>query len=274
MVHMQGERDYLNLKGDTGPLVYPAGFVHLFSFLKRMSGGDIFPAQLIFAMLYIMTQAVVMGLYICSRSIPPLGLCFLCVSKRIHSIFVLRLFNDCWAMFVAYIAVFALLLRKVPLSIFLFSVAVSIKMNVLLFAPGVLAVVIKISDWKETFKGVVAGVAYQVMVALPFLMHFPASYMMRAFEFSRVFMYKWSVNWKFIPEEWFVSKQLALLLLAIHLRLLWSFVQYRWYVMTYVSFIYTHKCVFILLINTYMPDLSIFYSSHVRLSYFYFHSLC
>lgn len=30
---LQGERNYLNLKGDTGPLVYPAGFVYIFSLL-------------------------------------------------------------------------------------------------------------------------------------------------------------------------------------------------------------------------------------------------
>ena len=30
---LDGERDYLKLKGDTGPLVYPAGFVYMFSLL-------------------------------------------------------------------------------------------------------------------------------------------------------------------------------------------------------------------------------------------------
>jgi hypothetical protein len=28
---LQGERDYMKLQGDTGPLVYPAGFVYIFS---------------------------------------------------------------------------------------------------------------------------------------------------------------------------------------------------------------------------------------------------
>ena len=30
---LDGERNYLKLKGDTGPLVYPAGFVYIFSLL-------------------------------------------------------------------------------------------------------------------------------------------------------------------------------------------------------------------------------------------------
>ena len=34
---IQGERNYMNLKGDTGPLVYPAGFLYLFSGLYWMT---------------------------------------------------------------------------------------------------------------------------------------------------------------------------------------------------------------------------------------------
>jgi alpha-1,3-mannosyltransferase len=140
----QGERDYMNLKGDTGPLVYPAGFVYLFSWLRSITREAILPAQYIFAGLYLSTQFIVMALYINSRTMPPWSLVLLCLSRRLHSIFVLRLFNDCWAMGVAYLATWALQKKKFPLSIFLFSLAVSVKMNVLLFAPGVLSVIIKV----------------------------------------------------------------------------------------------------------------------------------
>jgi alpha-1,3-mannosyltransferase len=134
----------MNLKGDTGPLVYPAGFVHLFSWLHRTTGGTIKPAQYIFTALYLATQFIVMLMYIRSKTVPPWSLALLCFSKRIHSIFVLRLFNDCWAMFVAYVATAALQARRWTIAIFLYSLAVSVKMNVLLFAPGVLAVIIKV----------------------------------------------------------------------------------------------------------------------------------
>lgn len=208
--------------------MYPAGFVHLFSALKSITGGNILPAQIVFGVLYIAMQFVVMTLYINARSFPPIGLCLLCVSRRLHSIFMLRLFNDCWAMLPAYVAVLALQKRRINVAIFLFSLAVSIKMNVLLFAPGVLAVAIKVSTVKDTLKGIVAGIILQIAVALPFLRYHPWSYLTRAFEFSRVFMYTWTVNWKFLPEEWFLSKKWAILLLLIHLRLLWSFVKHKW----------------------------------------------
>jgi len=134
----------MNLKGDTGPLVYPAGFVYLFSWLRSITHEAILPAQYIFTALYLATQYSIMALYINSCTMPPWSLILLCLSRRIHSIFVLRLFNDCWAMCIAYVATWALQKKKFPLSIFLFSAAVSVKMNVLLFAPGVLAVVIKV----------------------------------------------------------------------------------------------------------------------------------
>ena len=47
-------------------------------------------------------------------------------------------------MFVAYVATAALQARRWTIAIFLYSLAVSVKMNVLLFAPGVLAVIIKV----------------------------------------------------------------------------------------------------------------------------------
>jgi hypothetical protein len=42
---LQGELDYTKLGGDTGPLVYPAGFVYLFSWLRNITGEAVFSAQ-------------------------------------------------------------------------------------------------------------------------------------------------------------------------------------------------------------------------------------
>ena len=62
---MQGERDYRELKGQTGPLVYPAGFVYIFAFLHKVTGeGNIAAGQAAFTAIYIVTQAVVLWLYV------------------------------------------------------------------------------------------------------------------------------------------------------------------------------------------------------------------
>ena len=49
-----------------------------------------------------------------------------------HSIFVLRLFNDCFAMLFAYVAVLLFQSRRWVLGAAAFSLGVSVKMNVLL----------------------------------------------------------------------------------------------------------------------------------------------
>lgn len=35
--YLGGERDYMKLRGDTGPLVYPAGFVYVYSLLRYLT---------------------------------------------------------------------------------------------------------------------------------------------------------------------------------------------------------------------------------------------
>jgi alpha-1,3-mannosyltransferase len=63
-----GDLDYKNLRGDTGPLVYPAGFVYLYSFLRFLTNGgrglaNIKIAQYIFAAVYVCNVAVVSEIY-------------------------------------------------------------------------------------------------------------------------------------------------------------------------------------------------------------------
>lgn len=54
------------------------------------------------------------------------------------------------------------------------------------------------------------------------------AYLTRAFEFTRQFLFKWTVNWRFVGEETFVSKEFSGALLAIHAALLALFAQTRW----------------------------------------------
>lgn len=97
-------------------------------------------------------QAAVLWLYVKSKAVPPGALPLLCLSKRVHSIFLLRLFNDGVAMLLAYCATAALVMRWPTASLVLFSAAVSVKMNVLLFAPPVLAVLLMVSSPPPSFS--------------------------------------------------------------------------------------------------------------------------
>lgn len=54
------------------------------------------------------------------------------------------------------------------------------------------------------------------------------AYFKQAFDFSRAFLYKWTVNFRFLSEEAFLSSRLSYTLLCIHATLLMTFFQSRW----------------------------------------------
>jgi alpha-1,3-mannosyltransferase len=84
------------------------------------SGTNIQRAQYIFAAIYLATQLVVFSIYRASKRIPPIVLVFLCTSKRLHSIYVLRCFNDPIAMLLLYCAVLAMVHRQFRVASILF----------------------------------------------------------------------------------------------------------------------------------------------------------
>ena len=55
-----------------------------------------------------------------------------------------------------------------------------------------------------------------------------SSYFSRAFQLDRQFLYKWSVNWKMISEQLFLSKGFSLFLLTYHLLVVVLFLNDRW----------------------------------------------
>jgi alpha-1,3-mannosyltransferase len=210
-----GELDYTKLKGDTGPLVYPAGFVYLYSALYYITdhGKNIFLAQCLFVGVYLAVSFVVMEIFRLARL--PKGLCvLLLLSKRIHSIFMLRCFNDCFAMLFAYIAIYYFMKNRWSLGCTWFSLAVSIKMNVLLMAPGLFCIMVMTFSVPRWIYLLSICAFIQLALGAPFLATYPVQYLTKAFELSRVFTYTWTVNFRFLSEETFVSKPLGLFLLA------------------------------------------------------------
>ncbi|CAM9586182.1 unnamed protein product [Heterosigma akashiwo] len=222
---LSGERNYYNLRGDTGPLVYPAGFVYIYSALYYITdeGQNIELAQYIFLGVYLALVAVVMGCYIKCGGIPTWALGLLVLSKRVHSIFMLRCFNDGIAMLLVYISIFFFSSNKWRFGSVFFSLAVSVKMNILLFAPGLLLLFLQSQGVLGTIICLSICAGIQVLLGLPFLLTYPVAYLHRSFELGRVFMYKWTVNFKFLNEETFVSKSLSVYLLLLMVMAIASF---------------------------------------------------
>uniref|UniRef100_A0A4W5N0N6 Dol-P-Man:Man(5)GlcNAc(2)-PP-Dol alpha-1,3-mannosyltransferase n=1 Tax=Hucho hucho TaxID=62062 RepID=A0A4W5N0N6_9TELE len=228
---INGTYDYTQLKGDTGPLVYPAGFVYIFTALYYVTnhGVNIRLAQYLFAVFYLLTLLLVFRIYHRTKKVPPYVFFFVCcASYRIHSIFVLRLFNDPVAMMMLFGAVNLFLDGRWTLGCGLYSLAVSVKMNVLLFAPGLLFLLLSEFGLMRTIPKLSLCAAIQLLLGLPFLVENPIGYMTRAFDLGRQFMFTWTVNWRFLPEWLFLSRYFHLVLLATHLLALLLFALRRW----------------------------------------------
>ena len=85
-----GERDYLKIRGDTGPLVYPAGHVWLYALLAPL---PLRVVQWLFWGLLLATSAAVLALsHRLLPAGPPLWAALLLIaSRRVASVCV-----DCW----------------------------------------------------------------------------------------------------------------------------------------------------------------------------------
>lgn len=228
---LNGTFDYSKLRGDTGPLVYPAGFVYIFTGLYYVTshGSNIKLAQYFFAILHIVLLILVFRIYERTKKVPPYVLILaFSTSYRIHSIFVLRLFNDPIAMILLYASVNAFLEQKWYLGSVLYSLAVSVKMNILLFAPTLLIAYISNLGIFKTIVHLSVCAFIQIILGLPFLLTNPIEYIRGAFNLGRIFEFKWTVNWRFLPEDVFVNQYFHITLLILHIMALIYFAPKWW----------------------------------------------
>ncbi|KAL2019847.1 hypothetical protein VTK56DRAFT_9109 [Thermocarpiscus australiensis] len=226
---ISGERDYTKIRGGTGPLVYPAAHVYIYAALYHLTdeGKDIFLAQQLFAVLYMVTLGVVMACY-WQAKVPPYVFPLLILSKRLHSIFVLRCFNDCFAVLFLWLAIFFLQRRSWQLGALMYTWGLGIKMSLLLVLPAVGVVLLLGSGFATSLRLAAMMGLVQALIAVPFLANNPWGYLGRAFELSRQFFFKWTVNWRFVGEEVFLSRGFSLGLLGLHVAVLGGFITTRW----------------------------------------------
>ncbi|KAL3328723.1 hypothetical protein AABB24_036045 [Solanum stoloniferum] len=126
--------------------------------------------QILFGFLYMLDLAIVVFIYLKTDVVPWWALSLLSLSKRVHSIFVLRLFNDCFATTLLHAALVSIICQKWHLGLVIFSGAVSIKMNVLLYAPPLLLLMVKAMDIVGVISALVGAALVQVgNLQVPFL---------------------------------------------------------------------------------------------------------
>ncbi|KAJ6641795.1 Lethal(2)neighbour of Tid protein [Pseudolycoriella hygida] len=223
---LNGTTDYALLKGDTGPLVYPAGFVYIYSILYFITskGQNIRLAQYIFVGIYLLQMFLVLRIYTKARKVPPYVLIFSAfTSYRIHSIYVLRLFNDPIAILLFYIAFNLFIDNRWTLGSVFFSLGVTVKMNILLFAPAILLMYITNLGYAKTLLQLIICGFVQLVLGAPFLASHPVNYIKGSFDIGRIFEHKWTVNYRFLSRYFFEHRYFHLGLLTVHLLLLIAF---------------------------------------------------
>ncbi|CDM30715.1 CAZyme family GT58 [Penicillium roqueforti] len=220
-LYISGEHDYTLIKGSTGPLVYPAAHVYIYTLLYHITnqGRDILLGQVLFGLLYLATLAVVVACYR-QTGAPPYLFPLLVLSKRLHSIFVLRMFNDAAATFAMWLAIYLCLRRSWTAGIAVWSFGVAIKMTLVLLAPAIAVITLLSLGLVRSLSLGAMAILIQLLLALPFLQTNSTGYFSRAFELSRQFVFEWTVNWRFVGEETFLSTEFSVGLLVLHLSLL------------------------------------------------------
>lgn len=150
------------------------------------------------------------------------------MSKRLHSIFVLRMFNDCMAMTLMYACMLAMSGRRWIVATILYSAALSVKMNVLLFYPAFSLIQLRETGLKKTINCHLIILATQILIAFPFLKNNPKAYVEIAFNLGRQFLWKWTVNWRFLGRDIFEYLQGTKLLILGQIIALLAVMHFRW----------------------------------------------
>ncbi|KAI9660205.1 MAG: dolichyl-P-Man:Man(5)GlcNAc(2)-PP-dolichol alpha-1,3-mannosyltransferase [Alyxoria varia] len=101
-------------------------------------------------------------------------------------------------------------------------------MNVLLVLPAVAVILFQAGGPMMLLTQTSWMAQVQLVIAMPFLRNHARAYFSQAFDMRRQFLYEWTVNWRFVPEEVFLSRNFAIGLVVAHATLLVFFLTTRW----------------------------------------------
>lgn len=96
-------------------------------------------------------------------------------------------------------------------------------MNILNFLPALLFLCTLDQSLHTALRHFAMLVLTQILISLPFTTQYPSSYLHGAFNLHREFLYKWTVNWRFLPQDVFLCPRFWLGLITLHLALLGLF---------------------------------------------------
>ena len=155
------------------------------------------------------------------HKVPPYLLAILSIGgTRVRTITVIHLFNDPIAVLFLHAAVNMFLDNRWTLGSIFFSLGVSVKMNILLFAPALLCLYLNQLSVSGTILQLIVCAFVQLLLAVPFLAADPFAYLASAFNLTRSFLHRDTVNFAFLSRELFLSRWLHCTLLVAHISAL------------------------------------------------------
>lgn len=160
--------------------------------------------------------------------VPPYVFPLLILSKRLHSVFMLRCFNDCFAAFFLWLTIYLFQRKWWTAGALSYSLGLGVKMTLLLDLPAVAIILFLAKGLSGSLKLAALMAQVQYIIAQTFLRKNAKGYLSRAFELSRQFLFKWTVNWRFLGEDIFLNRRFALTLLVGHVSFLIRFILNKW----------------------------------------------
>ena len=159
---------------------------------------------------------------------PPYIFVLLILSKRLHSIFLLRLFNDCFAVLALFASIYAYQKGFYAVGSLIYSFGLGTKLSLALAGPAMAVVLFQVLAPSRAINSLMLMLQVQIVIGYPFWSVSGQGYFGRAFELVRQFLFKWTVNWRFVGEKTFLSREFATGLLVTNAALLGTFVLTRW----------------------------------------------